>query len=176
MPVGAKSPAMAWTRNVSVPILIASHTRVTHRVFTCESQVLTLRTLNQDLRITVATGGVFTMIDGAGSHFIRSGENSQPIGKMTTYGEVQLYDASDLDFSIDDIEVKSGGQLELGIGLYTVADGPQLNPGTVTVESGGEIYNTTVSDIWFDTSIVIVLELQRETEKSCCWRCRNRFC
>jgi hypothetical protein len=115
-----------------------------------------LRTLNQDLQITVAADGIFTMVDGDGSHTIRSGENSMPIGKMTIYGEVQLYDASDLDISIFDIDVKNGGQLELGTGLYTLADGPQFNPGTVTVESGGEIYSTTVSDVWFDTSIVIL--------------------
>jgi hypothetical protein len=115
-----------------------------------------LRTLNQDLTITVAANGKILLTDGDGSHFIRSGENSQPIGKMTLYGEAQFYDAGPLDISIDDIDVKSGGQLELGTGLYTEADGPQFNPGTVTVASGGEIYSLTTSDVWFDTSIVVL--------------------
>ncbi|MBN2226150.1 MAG: dockerin type I repeat-containing protein [candidate division Zixibacteria bacterium] len=111
-------------------------------------------TANQNLAITVNAGGSLILVDGDGSHFIRSDVESVPIGPMTVYGEVKLYDASMYYININNINVKDGGVLELGTSLYSATYGPEFNPGTITVESGGSIANETSSDIWIDTSVV----------------------
>nr|MBN2278085.1 hypothetical protein [candidate division Zixibacteria bacterium] len=115
-----------------------------------------LLTGNQNLTIDITADGHFLLFDGDGTHFIRSDTGSVPIGKMTVYGEVQLYDASSYDININNVDVKSGGILELGTGLGSTTYGPEFNPGTITVESGGEILNQSSTDIWFDTSSVIL--------------------
>ncbi|GEM_PF-1891182 len=112
-------------------------------------------TENQTLTITIRANGKFILVDGDGSHFIRSGVD-MPIGKMTIYGTATFTDASSYDINIDDIDVKNGGVLNLDTGLGSATYGPEFNPGIITVESGGEIMNTTITDIWFDTSVVIL--------------------
>ncbi|MFH2036765.1 MAG: dockerin type I domain-containing protein [Candidatus Zixiibacteriota bacterium] len=111
-------------------------------------------TNNQDLQITVYSQGKLTFIDGDGAHFIRSNIGSVPIGTMTIYGEVEFYDASSYDISINNINIKDGGILKIGTGLGSTTYGPEFNPGIITVDSGGTIYSTTTSDIWFDSTQV----------------------
>ncbi|MCB2229636.1 hypothetical protein KQH82_02895 [bacterium] len=111
---------------------------------------------NQDLTITVGPGAVFRMIDGNGTHWMRSQTGSTPTGPMTIYGEAIFTDASSSDISLANIDVKAGGQLTLSLGLGSTTYGPEFNPGTVTIDSGGVLFNETTSDLWFDTSIVIL--------------------
>ncbi|MFH2036763.1 MAG: hypothetical protein ABIJ45_10205, partial [Candidatus Zixiibacteriota bacterium] len=111
-------------------------------------------TNDQNLQITIQVDGAFLMLDGAGSHFIRSGTGSLPIGKMTIYGNVELYDGSSYDVSIAGIDIKDGGQLKLGTGLSSTTYGAMFNPGTIAVEAGGTLYSITTSDLWFDTTVV----------------------
>ncbi len=111
-------------------------------------------TSNQDLNVTVEANGRLRLIDGDGTHFIRSGAGSLPIGRMTIYGNVELYDASSYDISIDGIDIKDGGTLEVGTGLGSTTYGPEFNPGLINIESGGSLYNVTTSDVWFDTTVV----------------------
>ncbi len=113
---------------------------------------------DQNLKITVEPNGEFRLVnDGAsGVHWIRSNTGSVPIGKMTVYGYAEFTDASSSDISIAGIDVKAGGTVELGLSLYTSTSGAMFNPGTITVDSGGNIYSTSTSNLWFDTSIVIL--------------------
>ncbi|MBN2226149.1 MAG: hypothetical protein JW763_02175 [candidate division Zixibacteria bacterium] len=115
-------------------------------------------TNSQSLLVTVHPDGKLLMPDGDGTHFIRSGTGSVPIGLMTIYGEVELNDASSYDISIGGIDVKAGGTLLIGTGLGSTTYGPEFNPGTITVDSGGNVYNITTSDVWFDTSIVNLMD------------------
>nr|MBN2278087.1 hypothetical protein [candidate division Zixibacteria bacterium] len=109
---------------------------------------------NQNLEITIQPDGEFLLIDGNGTHFIRSNTSSVPIGKMTIYGRAEFYDASSYDISIAGIDVKDGGTLHIGTYLGSSTYGPEFNPGTINVEDGGTLYNVTTTDIWFDTTIV----------------------
>ncbi len=113
-------------------------------------------TNNQVLQIIVRADGQFLMVDGTGSHWIRSNVGSIPIGKMTVYGIAEFYDASSSDISIGGIDVKEGGSITLGTGLWTSSSGAMFNPGTITVEAGGEIECVTTSDIWFPASSVVL--------------------
>ncbi len=115
-----------------------------------------LRTENQNLAITIHEGAYFELMDGDGTHFIRSGTGSQPIGKLTLFGEAKLYDASSYDISIGGIDVKAGGTLRLQTGLGGSTYGPEFNPGTISIDSGGTVYTLTTSDIWFDDAVVIL--------------------
>ncbi len=111
---------------------------------------------NQNLEITVQADGVFTLVDGDGTHWIRSNTGSTPIGKMTVSGTVVLTDGSSSDISIADIDVLAGGTLEIGTGLYSSSYGPELNPGTITIDSGGIVMCLTSSDVWFDSAAVVI--------------------
>ncbi len=111
-------------------------------------------TNNQNLEIIVHEDGAFLVIDGSGTHFIRSGTGSQPIGKMTVSGEAAFTDASSYDINIGGIDIMDGGQVEIGTGLGSSSYGPEFNPGTITINDGGELINVTTTDVWFDTSIV----------------------
>jgi hypothetical protein len=113
-------------------------------------------TNNQTLTITVQTGAEFRMADGDGSHWIRSNTGSAPIGKMTVFGYVEFKDGSSSDISMQDIDIKSGGTVELGLGLGSTTYGPYLNPGVVTVDSGGAILCVTTTDPWFDNATVLL--------------------
>jgi|GEM_PF-563715 len=104
-------------------------------------------TPQHDLDITVQADGAFVLADGTGSHWIRSGLNSHPIGAVVVYGQVDLYDASSSDISFSSITVKDGGELKLGTGL--TSSGPALNSGPIVVESGGTLLCVTTSNIWF---------------------------
>ena len=104
---------------------------------------------NSGLDITVHADGAFSVVDGSGTHFIRSGTGSVPIGDMTIYGYVSLYDASSYDLSFSSVTIKDGGTFKLGTGLGSSSYGPELNSGPITVESGGEIYTVTTTDPWF---------------------------
>lgn len=111
---------------------------------------------NQDLAIMVHAGATFELVDGDGTHWVRSQTGSAPIGPMTIYGEAIFTDASSSDISLANITVKDGGQLTLSLGLGSTTYGPEFNPGTVTVEPGGTLFNETTSGLWFDTSVVIL--------------------
>ncbi|MBN2226147.1 MAG: hypothetical protein JW763_02165 [candidate division Zixibacteria bacterium] len=111
-------------------------------------------TNNQNLEITVHADGAFILVSGSGTHFIRSGTGSLPIGKMTVSGEASFTDASSYDISIGGIDIMDGGQVEIGTELGSSSYGPEFNPGTITINDGGELLNTTTTDVWFDTSIV----------------------
>ncbi len=111
-------------------------------------------TNNQDLKITVYADGRFRLVDGDGTHFIRSGTGSLPIGKMTIYGLASFYDASSYDISIGGIDIKDGGTLEVGTSLWSSTYGPEFNPGRINIESGGSLLNVTTSDVYFDTTVV----------------------
>ena len=114
------------------------------------------RTENQDLQIIIREEGYFELMDGEGTHFIRSGTGSTPIGKMTIYGEAKFYDASSYNISIGGIDVESTGTLRLQTGLGSTTYGPELNPGVITIDEGGTLYQFTTSDIWFDTTVVVL--------------------
>ena len=113
-------------------------------------------TNNQNLTITIQADGELLFPDGSGTHFVRSGTGSKPIGPMTVYGEVEFYDASSYDISIAGIDIKDGGWVKIGTGLGSSTYGPEFNPGTITIEDGGELYSITTSDVWFDTTTVII--------------------
>ena len=113
--------------------------------------------LNNELpTVTVHEDGEFTMIDGSGTHFIRSGSSSNPIGLWTIYGNVTFTDASSYDISLGNVNVKVGGQLMLSTGLGSSTYGPEFNPGTITVDSGGVVFCETTSDLWFETAVVVL--------------------
>ncbi len=113
-------------------------------------------TADQQLTITVQPGAEFHLVDGTGSHWVRSNTGSAPIGPMTIYGEAEFIDASSSDISLATINVKPGGTLHLNTGLGTTTSGAMFNPGTITVDSAGILLQETTSDIWFDTSVVIL--------------------
>ena len=110
-------------------------------------------THDQELTITVQADGIWLFEDGDGTHFVRSGAG-EPIGKLTVYGDVQFYDASSYDYHIGGIDIKDGGQFKIGTGLGSSTYGPEFNPGTITIDSGGSLLSITTTDVWFDTSIV----------------------
>ncbi len=112
-------------------------------------------TNDQNLLITVREQGEFVLVDGDGTHFIRSGIGSQ-IGKMTVYGQAEFYDASSYDIHIGGIDIEAGGEVKIGTGMYSSTYGAEFNPGTITIDSGGAAYCVTTSDVWFDTASVIV--------------------
>ncbi|MBK7142543.1 MAG: hypothetical protein IPH75_10725 [bacterium] len=113
-------------------------------------------TADQQLTTVVQAGAEFHLEDGTNSHWIRSNTGSAPIGPMTIYGEAEFIDASSSDISINNIAVKAGGTLHLNTGLGTTTSGPMFNPGTITIDSGAIMLQETTSEIWFDTSIVIL--------------------
>ncbi len=109
-------------------------------------------TNNQTLTVTVQADGEFILVDGGGSHFIRSNTGSTPIGPMVLYGKAEFTDASSSDISVGGFTVKDGGLLEIGTGLGSTTYGPEFNCGPVVIESGGEVLNVTTSDVWFEGS------------------------
>ena len=111
--------------------------------------------LNADLK-RLREEGYFELMDGDGTHFVRSGTSSNPIGRMTIYGEAKFYDASSYNISIGGINIESTGTLRLQTGLGSTTYGPEFNPGVVTVDEGGTLYQFTTSDIWFDTTVVVL--------------------
>ncbi|MFH2036766.1 MAG: dockerin type I domain-containing protein [Candidatus Zixiibacteriota bacterium] len=113
-----------------------------------------LLTKNQNLSVTIGSDGVFELIDGDGTHFIRSDTGSVPVGTLTISGRVTLTDASSYDISFNNVDILNGGTLEIGSGLGSTTYGPEFNPGIVTIDAGGTLHNISISDVWFDTTIV----------------------
>lgn len=106
--------------------------------------------------VTIQPMGVFRLVDGDGTHLIRSNTGSVPVGRFTIHGLAEFTDASSSDISLGNIDVRAGGQLTLGLGLGSTTYGPEFNPGTIIVDSGGTIFSETTSELWFDTSVVIL--------------------
>jgi hypothetical protein len=98
--------------------------------------------------ITVQSGDSLLM-SGVNSH-IRSaglsGDNTSKIGKMTVYGYVLLAPAQINRVNIADIDVESGGELEIDNGGTNPNN---FNPGTITVKSGGTFRSSKDLDYWF---------------------------
>jgi hypothetical protein len=113
-------------------------------------------TADQQLVTVVQAGAEFHMEDGTNSHWMRSNTGSAPVGPWTIHGLAEFMDASSSDISVNGFAVKAGGTLNLNTGLGTTTSGAMFNPGTITVDSGGILMQETTSDIWFDTSIVIL--------------------
>ncbi len=102
--------------------------------------------------ITIYEGGIFTTV-GSYSHIRRgtnSSEDSKKIGKVIIYGSAYLGTGSSNLLNFDGIDVEDGGEfiIETGRG-YTENC---LNPGTVTIKSGGTISNSLITDIWYVNS------------------------
>lgn len=106
--------------------------------------------------VTIHPNGSFSLVDGSGTHFIRSGLNSAQIGKFTIQGLAEFTDASSYDISIAGFDILAGGQLTLSTGLGSTTYGPEFNPGTITIDSGGVLFMETTSELWFDTSVVVL--------------------
>jgi hypothetical protein len=103
--------------------------------------------------ISISPTGTFTMKGGA-SH-IRSGTSgSNPIGKMTVNGKATVTTTSSLGINFGGIDINSGGTFYLTTGWSA----NRLNPGTVTVKSGGVLSNSTTSNVWNVSSIVTLQE------------------
>jgi hypothetical protein len=98
--------------------------------------------------ITVQSGDSLLM-SGVNSHIRsgnQSGDNTSKIGKMTVYGYVLLSPAQNNRVNIADIDVESGGELEIDNGGTNANN---FNPGTITVKSGGTFRSSKDLDYWY---------------------------
>ena len=103
--------------------------------------------------ITVYAGGTFTMLGGASQ--IMSRPLTDPpgkIGKVTIYGNMTVTTSSTNLINFNDVDVESGGTLTIETGWTS----GKFAPGTVTIKSGGIIYNTTTTNIWATGSVVVL--------------------
>lgn len=101
--------------------------------------------------IMVQTNGIFTIAAGA-SHIRRAnntGEETKKIGTMTIYGIAEVTTTSTNYLNFSGIDIESGGLLRILLGWSTTG---KINPGTITVKSGGILENTTTTDVWYVNS------------------------
>lgn len=101
--------------------------------------------------IVIQTNGIFTIAAGA-SHIRRAnntGEETKKIGTMTIYGIAEVTTTSSNYLNFSGIDIESGGLLRILVGWSTTG---KINPGTVTVKSGGILENTTTTDVWYVNS------------------------
>jgi hypothetical protein len=131
---------------VSGTFILGAGDDIEERIATSGSRYATPR---HAMAITVQADGVLEFTDGTGDHWVRSGLGSHPIGPVTVYGQMEVIDASSSDISFSGITIKDGGEFTLGTGLGSTTYGPELNCGTITVEDGGTLVNTSTSDMWF---------------------------
>ncbi len=99
-------------------------------------------------QIIIHPAGTFTM-RGVTSH-IRKNTNNEQIGKMTIYGNATFATTSSNKINIKDINIESGGRLNITTGWSSL----RLNPGTITVKPGGMIRNSTTTNVWVDSAVV----------------------
>jgi murein DD-endopeptidase MepM/ murein hydrolase activator NlpD len=101
--------------------------------------------------ITISAGGSFN-IKGGASH-IRSGTTgSNQIGKMTINGKAVFTTTSSLGINFGGIDINNGGTLYLTTGWSA----NRLNPGTITIKTGGLLSNSTTSNVWNAASTVLL--------------------
>lgn len=103
--------------------------------------------------ITVRSGGVFDM-KGSLSH-IRSGTSgTNPIGKMTVFGTAILRSTSSLGIAIGNIDIKSGGLLQLQSFSNTYPN--VIKTGSITIETGGIVEINSSVNLYHSTSSVLL--------------------
>ncbi|MHC1738135.1 MAG: BPL-N domain-containing protein [Ignavibacteriaceae bacterium] len=106
--------------------------------------------------IIVRSGGVFDMV-GSSSHIRRgnfTGEETSKIGTMTVYGEANLAASSTNRINIGNIDVMNGGTLKIPYLSAGNMAASCLNPGIITVKSGGVFSNNLITNYWYNNATV----------------------
>ncbi len=106
--------------------------------------------------IIVRAGGVFNML-GSTSH-IGSGTTGSPrppIGKLTVFGTAYLVPGSSNRLNFGDIDIESGGLIDMPSGRSTSNSG-YFVPGTITVKAGGVFRATTNATYWSAAQALVV--------------------